>query len=78
MSKMYLLQLGIVEPTTIYELVPRKVVHLENQSLHDITVVMRSLRMRNVFVDSAHPKEIDILRTQGFNVIKGRVPEVVE
>jgi hypothetical protein len=71
--KLHLLEVGYSEPTVIYELVPQKVAVLHGASMDEITSIIDGLKIKNVIVDEIYPKEIDMLKCDGRNVITGRL-----
>lgn len=78
MSKLYLVDVGFSDPTIIYELVPKEIARLHRSTLAETEAFMRSRSIKNVVVDSGHPEVIDDFLMQGFNILKGRVPDVKE
>jgi len=59
MSKLYLLDLGYLEDTVVYELVPKEIKRWEQKSLDEILADLKTHNMKHVVVDSAHPREIE-------------------
>lgn len=91
MSKLYLLDVGYVEPTVIYELVPKEIARLDMATLPEIDARMTELGAKFVVVDSAHPQVVNHLllltgekegsgifarRAPKYHLIKGRLPRI--
>lgn len=75
MSKIYRVDVGFNDDTVIYELVPKEVARLKQATMGKVTDKLEVLNARYVLVDSGYPDAVEELWLQGFNVIKGRLPE---
>ena len=62
MNKLYFLDVGFVEDTIIYELVPKKVATLKNATADDIARYLRDKNIRTLVIDSAQPNIIDSMK----------------
>jgi hypothetical protein len=76
MGKLYLLDVGFLEDTVVYELVPKEVARLKQATMKEVKDNLNDLDVRSVVIDSAVPDQIESLTLDGFNIIKGRLPEV--
>lgn len=77
MSKLYLVDIGYVEPTVIYELVPKKVAELKHATLSEVAHVLRAKGAVHLLVDNGYARVADEFLVHGFNILnRGRLPQL--
>lgn len=62
MTKMYFVDIGFVEDTVVYELVPKEVGRLEQATVNDIVNYLEDNNIYTIVMDSAHPSIISELK----------------
>lgn len=70
-QNIYLVDVGLSEPTTIYELVPKKVAEVTGYPINGIIQMLHGFGARHLVVDAPDDRIIDELILNGFSVASG-------
>lgn len=73
MNRIYYIDVGYVEDTVIYELVPTEVSRIELATIAEIKNKLSELNIQNVLIGSQHPQVADSLENTGRQIIRGKL-----